>query len=83
MFKNDVDWAPTLHLGHQKFAKRSESQDERDRRAETRKRKREEMEQEQDALFDTNVEVGNDQEWDDGMWDKEVQTARVYWGTCG
>ena len=47
---------------------KNESQDERDRRAETRKRKREEMEQErQDALFDTNVEVGNDQEWDDGM----------------
>ena len=75
MFKNDVDWAPTLHLGHQKFAKKNESQDERDRRAETRKRKREEMEQErQDVLFDTNVEVGNDQEWDDSMWDKEVQT---------
>ena len=33
------------------------------------------MEQErQDELFDTNVEVGNDQEWDDGMWDNEVQT---------
>ena len=38
---------------------KSESQDERDRRAETRKRKREEI------LFDTNMEVGNDQEWDD------------------
>ena len=22
MFKNDVDWAPTLQLGHQKFAKK-------------------------------------------------------------
>ena len=29
MFKNDVDWAPTLHLGHQKFAKRSASHDEK------------------------------------------------------
>ena len=31
-------------------------------------------EKRQDVLFDTNVEVGNDQEWDDSMWDKEVQT---------
>ena len=51
MFKNDVDWAPTLHLGHQKFAKRSANHDKRDKRAETRKRKREELEQEiPDAL---------------------------------
>ena len=75
MFKNDVDWSPTLHLGHQKLAVRSVSHDERDKRAETRKRKREELEQEiQDALVDTNVEVVNDQDWDDGLWDKEVQT---------
>ena len=75
MFKNDVDWSPTLHLGHQKLAVRSASHDERDKRAETRKRKREELEQEiQDALVDTNVEVVNDQDWDDGLWDKEVQT---------
>ena len=75
MFKNDVDWSPILHLGHQKLAVRSASHDERDKRAETRKRKREELEQEiQDALVDTNVEVVNDQDWDDGLWDKEVQT---------
>ena len=75
MFKNDVDWAPTLHLGHQKFAKRSASHDERDKRAETRKRKREELEQEiQDTLVDASVEVVNDQDWDDGLWDREVQT---------
>ena len=78
MFKNDVDWAPTLHLGHQKFAKRSASHAERDKRVETRKRKREELEQEiQDTLVDANVEVVNDQGWDDGLWDKEVQTECI------
>ena len=42
---------------------------------ETRKRKREELEQEiQDALVDTNMEVVSDQDWDDCLWDKEVQT---------
>ena len=72
MFKNDIDWSPTVHLGHQKLAVRSTSHDERDKRAETRKKKREELEQEiQDALV---VEVVNDQDWDDGLWDKEVQT---------
>ena len=76
MFKNDVDWSPILHLGHQKLAVRSASHDERDKRVETRKRKREELEQEiQDALVDTNVEIVNDQDWDDGLWDKEVQTS--------
>ena len=47
----------------------------RDKRAETRKRKREELEQEiQDTLVDASVEVVNDQDWDDGLWDREVQT---------
>ena len=39
------------------------------------KERGEELEQEiQDALVDAKVEVVNDQDWDDGLWDKEVQT---------
>ena len=76
MFKNDVDWAPSLHLGHDKLGPRSESHQERDRRSEARKRKREEVEQEtQDALFAADMVIVNDQEWDEGMWDKETQTV--------
>ena len=48
--------------------------EERDRRAEARKR-REELEQEtQDTLFGSDMDIGNDQDWDDNMWDKETQT---------
>ena len=70
-----MDWAPSLHLGHNKVCPgRSESQQERDRRADARKRKREEMEQEiQDEVFTADMDVGND-EIDDGTWDKETQT---------
>ena len=71
MFKNNVDWAPSLHFSHDKLGPgRSESQQERDRRAETRKRKREETEQE--MMDTTDMDVGNDLEIDDGMWDKET-----------
>ena len=28
-------------------------------------------------LVDANVEVVNDQDWDDGLWDKEVQTECI------
>ena len=69
MFKNDVDWAPSLHLGHNKLCPgRSEGHEERDRRAEARKRRREELEQEtQDTLLGSDMDIGNDQEWDDNM----------------
>ena len=41
MFKNDADWAPFLHHGHDKLGPgRNESHQERDRRAEARKRKK-------------------------------------------
>ena len=34
------------------------------------------MEQEtQDALFAADMAIGNDQEWDEGMWDKETRTV--------
>ena len=75
MFKNDVDWAPSLHLGHDKLEPgRSESQQERDRRAETRKRKREETEQEIMDTTDMDGENGLGID-DDGMWNKETQTV--------
>ena len=33
------------------------------------------MEQEtQDTLFGSDMDIGNDQEWDDNMWDKETKT---------
>ena len=74
MFKNDVDWAPSLHLGHDKLGPgRSESQQERDKRAETRKRRREEMEQE--IMGTTELVVENEQETDDGMCNKDTQTV--------
>ena len=64
MFKNDPDWAPSLHLGNDKLGPgRNESHQERDGRAEARKRKREEMEQEErDALLADEMDV---QELDD------------------
>ena len=74
MFKNDVDWTPSLHLGHDKLGPgRSESHQERHRRVEARKR--EEMEQERlDALFADDLNV---QELYDGLWDKETQTVHT------
>ena len=77
MFKNDPDWAPFLHLGHDKLGPgRNESHQERDGRAEARKRKREEMEQEErDALLADEMDVQESD--DDGMWDKETQTVHT------
>ena len=77
MFKNDVDWTPSLYLGHDKLGPgRSESHQEKHRRVEARKRKREEMEQERlDALFVDEMDIQNVQELYDGLWDKETQTV--------
>ena len=47
MRKNDEDWAPSLHLGHDKLkSENSMGAQERGRRAESRKRRREEAEHE-------------------------------------
>jgi len=68
--------APSLNLGHRKIsAERSEGDQARDMRAEARKRRREEIEQEsKDERIRAEIGVGDDQEWDDGKWDKETQT---------
>ena len=47
MRKNDEDWAPSLHLGHEKLkSEKSMDIQERGKRAESRKRRREEAEHE-------------------------------------
>jgi len=49
MYKNNVDWAPSVNLGHNKLRTgKSESAQEWDKRAGRRKRKRQEAEQEVD-----------------------------------
>jgi len=47
MRKNDEDWAPSLHLGHDKLkSEKSMDIQEQDKRAESKKRRREEAEHE-------------------------------------
>ena len=71
---------PLPHLGHNKLGpERSESVQERDQRAESRKRRREEVEQgrQDDAIAEEIAAVIDNQEWDDGLWDKETQTKHT------
>ena len=60
MFKSNVDWTPSLHLGHDKLGPgRSESHQERHRRVEARKRKREVEQERLDALFADEMDIQN------------------------
>ena len=80
MCKNDVDWAPSINLSYNKLGpERSESVQEWDQRAENRKRRREEVEQDRqdDAIAEEIAAVIDNQEWDDGLWDKETQTKHT------
>ena len=68
MFKNDVDWALPFTLVITNFFLGKVKAIKKDRRAEARKRRREELEQEtQNTLFGSDMDIGNDQEWDDNM----------------
>ena len=67
--KNDKDWAPSLHLGHDKLkSERSEDAQERDKRAGNRKRKREEAEHKrrENEIADVVGDASND-DWDNGI----------------
>jgi len=84
MRKNDEDWAPTLHLGHDKL-KPAKSMDvqERGKRAESRKRRKEEAEhemRENEIAEEISAAIVGDVKYDghcDSQSNKETQTEEA------